>query len=341
MKGWRDLTAKYLMEKFPQTEFDFVDAGISSTGTTPGAFRLLRDVFSKGEVDLLFEEAAVNDLHNMRRPAEMVRGMEGILRHARTINPSLDIIVMHFVDPKHISDYRAGKTPVVIEQHERVANHYGVSTIHLAREVTERIDAGQFDWKRDFKNCHPSPYGHELYSSTIRRLLNSAWAQPINSDSSVKMHKMPKPLDSFSYDRAKLVSPDSAADMTGFSIQPNCDPRTNGVGGNVRAGFHNVPMLAGLKPDDSFSFNFSGRAVGLFVTAGPDAGIIEFSIDGGDFKSQDLFTKWSRGLHIPWAYVLENELKPGNHEIRIRIAQTKNRDSKGHACRITNFLVNE
>ncbi len=105
--GWREMAAQYLQERFPETKFEFIDAGISSTGSVPGSFRLLRDVFTKGDVDLFFEEAAVNDLHNSRQPEEMIRGMEGILRHARTINPALDIVVMHFVDPKHMADYRA------------------------------------------------------------------------------------------------------------------------------------------------------------------------------------------------------------------------------------------
>lgn len=341
MKGWRDMVGEYLQEKFPRTEFDFIDAGISSTGSTPGAFRLIRDVFSNGDVDLLFEEAAVNDLHNMRETTEMVRGMEGILRHARTVNPKLDIVVMHFVDPRHMTDYRSGMTPQVIEQHEHVANHYGVPTIHLAREVTQRIDAGQFDWKHDFRNCHPSPFGHRVYVSSIRRLLNTAWSQPLNPESSVKLHPLPDSLDSFSYDRAKMLPLESASDLSGFNLAPRCDPRENEVGGSVRTGFHDVPMLTGTVPGESFSLRFSGRAVGIFVAAGPDAGIIEFSVDGGTVKKQDLFTKWSKGLHIPWVYVLESELNPGEHKLSLRIAQSKNKNSKGHACRIVNLLVNE
>ncbi len=341
MKGWRDLVTAYLQTKFPKTEFEFVDAGISSTGSTPGAFRLIRDVFSKGNVDLLFEEAAVNDLHNRRSPTEMVRGMEGILRHARTIDPSLDIVVMHFVDPAHMADYRAGRTPEVIENHERVANQYGVSTIHLAREVTERIDAGQFDWQHDFKDCHPSPFGHQVYASTIRRLLNTAWSQPLKTESSITYHSLPERLDDYCYDRAKMVPLNSAQILAGFERLPNCDPRANNVGGSVRPGFHDVPMLVGSNPGDSFSLKFSGRAVGILVAAGPDAGMIEYSVDGGDFKSVDLFTKWSKGLHIPWVYVLEDELRPEVHEIKIRVASTKNSNSKGHVCRVVNLLVNE
>ncbi|MFK7769569.1 MAG: hypothetical protein AB8B55_20320, partial [Mariniblastus sp.] len=104
---------------------------------------------------------------------------------------------------------------------------------------------------------------------------------------------------------------------------------------------HNVSMLVGSKPGDSFSFKFTGRAVGIFTAAGPDAGTIQYSIDGGEWREQDLFTKWSRGLHIPWVYILANELEPAEHVIRIEIGEKKNKASKGTSCRIVNLLINE
>ena len=39
MKGWRELVGEELQRRFPGTKFDFINAGISSTGSTPGAFR--------------------------------------------------------------------------------------------------------------------------------------------------------------------------------------------------------------------------------------------------------------------------------------------------------------
>src|SRR5215831_17041176 len=48
MKGWRDLVCEHLAARFPQTRFDFINAGIPSTGSVPGAFRLTRDVFARG-----------------------------------------------------------------------------------------------------------------------------------------------------------------------------------------------------------------------------------------------------------------------------------------------------
>jgi sialidase-1 len=76
------------------------------------------------------------------------------------------------------------------------------------------------------------------------------------------------------------------------------------------------------------------------VASGPDAGIIEYSIDGKGWKSTDLFTQWSEGLHLPWYLILGDELENGSHVLRIRLTNNKNEASKGTVCRIRYFLVN-
>ncbi len=99
-------------------------------------------------------------------------------------------------------------------------------------------------------------------------------------------------------------------------------------------------MLVADEPGATLKLKFRGTAVGIFVAAGPDAGVVEYSVDGQPPETQDLFTKWSGGLHIPWAYVLNAELTDGDHELTLRIADKKNESSKGHACRIVAFLLN-
>lgn len=101
MKGWRDMICEDLKQRFPYTKFTFIDAGIPSTGSTPGAFRLADDVLSKAKVDLLFVEAAVNDDTNGFNAIEQVRGMEGIVRHALLSNPSMDIMMLLYLRSFH------------------------------------------------------------------------------------------------------------------------------------------------------------------------------------------------------------------------------------------------
>jgi lysophospholipase L1-like esterase len=334
MKGWRDLVCEHLSKRFPQTQFDFVNAGIASTGSTPGAFRLVRDVFSRGPVDLLFVEAAVNDSTNFFPPREQVRGMEGEVRHARLLAPNLDIVMLHFVDPEKMQDIRAGKTPQVIASHERVAERYGVPSINLAREVTERIDAGEFTWEKDFRSLHPSPFGMTVYARSIERLFDAAWKQPPMVTGPREAHPMPEPIDPKSYFRGRLVD---VREVTGWRIDPDWTPTDKAA---TRKGFVHVPMLVADAPGAECRFVFEGSAVGIFVAAGPDAGEVEYTIDGGPVRTQNLFTEWSGSLHIPWAYVLDADLSPGRHELVMRVAAGSDTRSKGHAVRITQMLVN-
>jgi len=178
MTGWRDLMCRSLQKRFPETEFDFINAGIPSTDSTLGSFRLADTVFCNGPVDLLFVEYAVNDFHNGRTKIERIRGMEGVIRGALNRNPNLDIIMMHFIDPQYMPMINTGHTPPVIASHEKVADHYGITSLNLAQEVTERINFGEFTWKDDFRNLHPSPFGHDIYVKSINRLLDTAWSGP-------------------------------------------------------------------------------------------------------------------------------------------------------------------
>ncbi len=337
MKGWRDLVCEALRKRFPDTEFDFINAGIGSTGSTPGAFRMQRDVFGRGPVDLLFEEAAVNDATNRPdRPAEWLRGMEGLVRQARLTNPAIDIVLLHFVDPGKMKTINEGRVPPVIAAHEKVADAYGVPSINLAREVTERIHAGEFTWKDDFKNLHPSPFGHGVYLRSIERLFDAAWGGEKADD--IKAHPVPaKPLDAASYFGGRLLPVGIAQPGDGWRLEKSWRP-AHRIG--TREGFVNVPMLVAEDPGAEQAFDFEGTAAGIFVAAGDDAGIVEYRVDGGAWRKLDLFTRWSRGLHIPWAHVLTAGLPPGKHRLDIRIAAEKNAASNGHACRIVHWLVN-
>ena len=51
MNGYRPMVCDILKRRFPQTRFTFTDAGVSSTCSTTGAFRLRTDVLDKGPVD--------------------------------------------------------------------------------------------------------------------------------------------------------------------------------------------------------------------------------------------------------------------------------------------------
>ncbi len=336
--GWRDSICSYLQQRFPDTEFEFIAAGIPSMGSTPASFRMDRDVFKGQAVDLLFEEAAVNDAGNGRSDTEQIRAMEGIVRHALSLNPTTDVVVMHFVDPGKMKIYREGGIPRVIQNHEKVAAHYNLPAINLAREVTERIDAGEFTWKDDFKNLHPSPFGQSIYYRSMKSLLEEAWFGPVADDDKVMSHPIPEPLDPANYSQGALIDITEARIRGAWEIVENWRP-TDGKG--TRDNYTNVPMLIGEKTRGLVKLPFDGNTVGIAVAAGPDAGLIEFRIDGSPWQKLDLLSHGNRSLHLPRYYTLAAGLKNKRHRLKIRMLEQEDPNRAGNFCRIRYFYNNQ
>ena len=331
MRGWHNMMMEDLKQRFPETTFTFIEAGIGSTGSTPHAFRLENDVLRKGTPDLLFVEAAVNDHTNGFGPIKQVRGMEGIVRHALEANPWMDIVMLHFIYDPFIDMAEAGRRPDVVLNHERVANHYGLSSIDLIQDIFVRMKDGQFTWK-EFGGTHPSWDGHKYYAAAISTLFDAE--QQDRAGWKLGPHSLPeKPLDVFNYGKGCFVGIDQAVSLKGFRKVDDWMPEEKNVA--VRSGFVHVPMLLADKAGASLRLEFEGCAVGLFVVSGPTAGVIEYSVDGADWKKLDTHTQWSNGVYLPWVFMLEDELATGKHTLRLRMAKG------GKAgCWIRNFVVN-
>ncbi len=335
MNGYRPMVCEILKQRFPGTEFTFIDAGISSTCSTTGAFRLERDVLSKGKVDLLFVEYAVNDDQDGHHsPQNCIRGMEGVVRHLRMVNPEMDIVMLFFVNESIMGELQAGKTPLTIKAHTDVAEHYKVSTVNLAAEVALRIKGGEFTWEK-FGGVHPAPFGNEIAASMINEILNRAWKELLEADVKPLAHVMPEPLDELSYFNGRFVDIKAANLKCGCMIKV---PDWGSIQGSKRNRYTACDTLCAEGVGAEFSLAFDGRAIGAFITAGPDAGVCEFSIDGNEFHRLDLYTGFSKSLHYPYTVMFANDLRPGKHELVVRMVEGKN--SERRSLRIMQFCVN-
>jgi lysophospholipase L1-like esterase len=324
-----------LKKRFPQTDFTFTDAGISSTCSTTGAFRLQSDVLDKGPVDLFFIEFAVNDDQDAGHSRQdCIRGLEGIVRHTLRHNPHADIVITYFVNPEMLATIRAGKTPLTVAAHEEVAAHYAVSAIDLAGEVADRVSAGKLTWEQ-FGGTHPAPLGNALCAGMIEQLLARAWSTPPAADAAKVPHAVPRPLDPSNYAGGRFLDPKQAAVVQGWKLEV---PNWKQLKGSSRSRFTDLTMLCGDRPGAELKLDFTGTAVGAYVVAGPDAGIVEARIDGGPPVEVDLFHHFSKGLHYPRTVMFAKDLKPGRHTLVLRISEKTN--SSGHAARIMQFAAN-
>ena len=135
--------------------------------------------------------------------------------------------------------YRAGKTPVSIAAHETVAEHYGVSSIHLAREVVRQIDAGLLTWQK-YGGVHPAPLGNGLCAGMIDTLLGRAWSTPAAADAQPIAYPLPSPLDPLSYFEGRFIDPREAVLGRGWTLAV---PDWKALPGGKRSRFTSLPML--------------------------------------------------------------------------------------------------
>ena len=260
--------------------------------------------------------------------------MEGIIRHARESQPQMDIVVTYFVNPGMLNQLKEGKIPMPIAAHEKVLKHYNVSSIFLAREVADLIQSGKLTWS-EFGGTHPKPAGNAIAAEMIKHLLNQVWSGKISADKN--NHEVPdKLIDQKSYYRGDFLSPEKFSNKSWVWKIPDWKK----IPGNFRNTFSGMKLLCCNSTDKELTVNFKGPALGVYVLAGPDAGVIEVSMDGGAWKSYDLYHRHSRGLHYPRTVMFATDLKSSDHTARIRMSEKSNKASKGSCARILNFTVN-
>ena len=239
MNGYRPMVSQWLKQRFPATKFEFINAGISSTCSHTGAFRLNDHILSKGKIDLLFVEFAVNDDQDAQHSRRnCILGMEGIIRHAMIKQPQCDLVVTHFVNPNMLKQIQSGKTPKSIKAHEDVLEHYDVSSLFLAREVADQIKARSLTWA-EFGGTHPKPAGNAIASELVADLLNYAWVEPLPNEAKKTIRSIPKkPIDASSFFNGRFLSPGSTEYGKGWKWHvPDWK--------NIPGGFRNT--FAGMK----------------------------------------------------------------------------------------------
>ena len=329
MNGFRPLVMKALRERHPDVDFTEIAAGLSSTCSDAGAFRMGEDVFSKGVPDLLVVDAAVNDDQDGHFTEEhSIRGMEGIVRRALLGNPSCAVVVSLMVNRQQFDALMRGETPRHYVAHAKVAKHYGAAIADVGSALAASAKSGGLGWE-EYRDCHPSPAGCEFGAKTVMAAVGQVF-DPLRP---AKPCALPPPIDEKSYFGGRFLPFGEVRRGDGWELSR---PDWASVAGDKRSYFTHGPALWSERPGAELDFSFRGTATGLFLTAGPDAGDIETSVDGGPFVKSRLRANYG-SLHYPYVHMIADGLDEGLHNVRLRIAPSAR---GGTAVRIHRVCVN-
>ena len=329
MNGYRPRVMRALRAKYPQVAFVEIAAGLSSTCSDAGAFRLEEDVLSKGTPDLFVVEAAVNDDQDGHFSFDKsVRGMEGSVRRVLTRNPACVVVVGLMVNVEQYQQLMNGVTPLQYAAHAHVARHYGAAIADVGSALA-KVDG--MTWE-DYRDCHPSPLGCDLGARIVLAAVNSVFdpnAKPVRKT-------LPPPVDENSYFNGHAIPFERIERRVGWQVSR---PPWETINGQKRSYFIRGQALWTEKADSEFEFSFFGTSAAAFLTAGPDAGKVEVSVDGASFKALDLRAEFG-ALHYPYVQFLADDLEMRRHVIRVRSSAAQREAGVGTAVRIHRLYVN-
>ena len=331
---YRLQTSRFMENRWPETDFTWINAGVSGTGTDLGAFRIDEQVLAY-HPDLVFVEFAVNGAY--------AEGMEGMLRKIIRNDPSTDICLLYSAKAGYIADYQAGKIPEEIARLDKTAEWYGIPSIHLGMEATALEKDGRLLWKGTASETgdrilfskdglHPAKSGGNLYAAAIARGLEKMGQEA----GPAKAHTLPeKPLYGDAWDLAGMYDPVQIAGYDG-----NWKPvRTLDRSELAKfSGWFDTVLTSGRK-ESYFYFAFEGDMFGFFDIGGPEAGQLEILVDGelvklekcakhgfGYYAANDStgsyflnrFNRWCNNRYRGQYDVIE--VPYGTHQVTVRIS---------------------
>ncbi len=322
--GWRDLSRDWFATQYPQAEVRQIRATISGTGAEFGACRL-DDHVLRHSPDLVFVEFAVNGAGATDKRA--VQSVEGIVRQIRRNDPKTEVCLVFTVSSGMLKDLKESRSPQVVTNMKKAADHYGVPTIDFGPEIVRLADAGRLVFKgpapaEDAPAGGPAVFstdgthplfetGHRLYLDAIVRSMPA-----IKAAGRPGPHPLPAPLEADNWENGSIVALD-APGVTRSAGWQKIEP-PDGTEKRQRISEYFPGVWEATQPGDTLEFAFEGVGFGLSGFRGPAAGLFRVTVDDLPPLTATFFDSYSyagRVSHKAWFY--PNDLPRGKHRVKI------------------------
>ena len=296
--GWRVKTLRWFQEQYPRAKVSEINAAIGGTGSDLGVYRLRHDVLEQ-KPDLVFVEFAVND--GGTAPEDIHRSIEGIVRQTWKADPSTDICFVYTITQALAGPLLEGRFPRAASAMERIADPYGIPSIHLAMEVARLAREGRLIWNQKLPKTdeekkavegkfvfapdgvHPHPEtGHELYLAAVVRSMG-----PIKAAGKPGPHALPAPFAADNWENAKMVPLSAARPSDGWK---KLDPAADAL---ARRWTARMPEFwKAEKPPAAITFKFKGTAAAIYDLLGPDCGQVIVTLDDKPARTVARFDRY-------------------------------------------------
>ncbi len=206
---YAELFHQYWVEKFPNSEITFVNAGIGGTNSYLGVHRADKQLLDY-KPDAVIVEFSVNDTDKVMNKYSYDSLVRKILNNDG--DPAVILLFTTQEDGTSLQDV-----------HKEIGLAYDLPMLSYREVVYPEVAAGTLDWKSiSPDNIHPNDAGHGLIGQLLSRYLDSVYDDLDNIDTSSTTFD----TAAYTYDYYKNAtmlgaSEVNAEEMSGFEISGN------------------------------------------------------------------------------------------------------------------------
>lgn len=161
-RAYADIFFDWWRERFPDTEFNFVNAGIGGTDSYLGVHRLEQDVL-KHEPDLVLVEFSVNDGNDNFHKITYDNLIYNLLN-----DDSAPAVMLLFMAQTNGASSQGN--------HVLVGFHYSIPMVSYANVMSDITETGRFSAKEmSGDEVHPSALGHAVTGEILWDYLNGVY----------------------------------------------------------------------------------------------------------------------------------------------------------------------
>lgn len=310
-KAYADRFFDWWEQRFPETEFRFVNAGIGGTDSYLGVHRLERDVLDS-EPDLVLVEFAVNDGNN----SFYKKSYDNLIYNLLTDDAAPAVICLFMAQTSGIS----AQTSEVL-----VGYHYSVPMLSYANVISDMIETGRYTAKElSGDGVHPSVLGHAVTGEILWNYLNGVY-EVRNTLGEPDADAVTEPLTKAVYGRAavldsSVITPEEYGD---FAEEKSSQQFPNGWGCNGGGGI-------------VFRASFSRLGILYLATTDGKSGQFEVLIDGEPVRTIDAdFTGgWGNAIKADEVYASDTV---GEHTVELR----RSENAMGDIFHLLGLLTSE
>ncbi len=241
--------------------------------------------------------------------AEVAAAIEGVVRSVWGRAGITDLVFLYPFRPAWLEEYRQGRTPAVIAQHERVADHYGIPSVNLGRYVARKIVAGELTAEQvSADGVRPTDRGHALYAEALKAFLTAAKAaQPPGATPAPR--RLPKPLTAAPLDQGRCVPYEVAKLDRGWQV---------GQASPIEPFRH---VAVSNTPGATIELRVKADQIGVFEAAGADTADWECAVDNGPWQARPAEPQVpATGLRPAARRLLAGLDATAWHQVRLRLA---------------------